>query len=235
MSTEADVTLLLVHGAWHGAWCWERVGAELADRGVEHVAVDLPGHGDRTDRPGALDGDVAVVSAALDGLDAGVTLVGHSYGGAVISEAGDHPAVERLVYVAAFVPDIGESVNALAAQGPRSRLDATVLEPRDDGTVTVRPEAVGPVFYGDCDPEVVAAASARLVPEQLAKMGTPLRAAAWRERPSTYVLCRRDQAVAAGLQERMARRCDRVVTLDTSHSPFYSAPGALADAITSDP
>ncbi len=101
--------VLLVHGAWHGAWCWERVTFELKDRGLRVDAVDLPGHGsDRTPLTD-LHGDATRVREALTELGEPAVLVGHSYGGAVISEAGDHPLAEGLVFLPAFPLDVGET------------------------------------------------------------------------------------------------------------------------------
>src|SRR4249920_292329 len=95
-------SVVLVHGAWHGAWCWEPVVDGLCARGIDVVAVDLPGHGEDRGTLTDLHGDAARVREVLDQLEAPVVLVGHSYGGAVITEAGVHPNVHQLVYVAAF-------------------------------------------------------------------------------------------------------------------------------------
>src|SRR3974390_639444 len=113
--------VLLVHGAWHGAWCWEPVLPLLAERGVRAEAVDLPGRGAAPGPLGDLRLDVERVRTALDALAAtadGVVLVGHSYGGAVVTEAGAHDAVEHLVYLAAFALDAGESCVSAFADSP---------------------------------------------------------------------------------------------------------------------
>src|SRR5437588_12900158 len=111
-------TIVLVHGAWHGAWCWDRVVERLEARGREVVAIDLPGHGDDPGPLTDLHGDADRVRSVLDRLDGDVLLVGHSYGGAVVTEAGTHPAVRRLVYVAAFCLDDGESCAHALADDP---------------------------------------------------------------------------------------------------------------------
>src|SRR5215468_763472 len=108
--------VVLVHGAWHGAWCWGPAIAALAAAGVTALAVDLPGHGDDPGPLGDLHGDAAHVRAVLDALDGPVVLAGHAYGGAVITEAGSHRAVSHLVYLAAFALDDGESCNNAARQ-----------------------------------------------------------------------------------------------------------------------
>jgi pimeloyl-ACP methyl ester carboxylesterase len=116
------MSILLIHGAWHGAWCWDPVRAHLA----EAAAIDLPSnHGG-----GGFTGDVAAVRSALDHMQAPVTLVGHSYGGAVISEAGMHPAVGHLVVIAGFVLEVGETViaNASPPTAPTALSAAARLE-----------------------------------------------------------------------------------------------------------
>ena len=109
--------IVLVHGAWHGAWAWQRVVPLLTSAGVECVALDLPGHGEDGGPFGDLHSDAARVRETLDEFGGDVVLVGHSYGGAVITEARLHPAVQHLVYVAAFALEAGEScVSAASAE-----------------------------------------------------------------------------------------------------------------------
>jgi len=108
-------TVVLVHGAWHGAWCWERVVARLTAAGVPTIAIDLPGHGADDGPLGDLHVDAARVRQALGTAAGPVVLVGHSYGGAVITEAGDYPAVSELVYLAALTLDTGETCGSAAA------------------------------------------------------------------------------------------------------------------------
>src|SRR5438132_10381075 len=114
--------VVLVHGAFHGAWCFDRVLPLLRDAGVEAVAVDLPGHGDDAGPFADLHGDADRVRAVLDEAGDGAVLVGHSYGGAVVTEAGQHPAVAHVVYLCALALDEGEScataaVDAAAGAG----------------------------------------------------------------------------------------------------------------------
>src|SRR5512143_3574163 len=106
---------MLVHGAWHGAWCWDLVVARLRSEGIDTIALDLPGRGTNVEPLGDLHADSAAVCAGLDRVDAPVVLVAHSYGGAVVTEAGVHPAVDHLVYLAAFNLEAGETVGYAAA------------------------------------------------------------------------------------------------------------------------
>ncbi len=161
--------VVLVHGAWHGAWCFEPVLELLAAAGIDAVAVDLPGHGDDPGPLGDLHTDAARVEEALDRLDGDCVLLGHSYGGAVITEAGVHPSVRHLVYLAAFALDAGESVMAAAVaesdaldlsyEGP-SLADAFVAH--DDGTITLEPTGAAACLYHDCDAATTGWALARL-------------------------------------------------------------------------
>src|SRR3954468_22770120 len=108
-------TLVLVHGAWHGAWCWERLTPLLDDAGVPWIAVDLPGHGEDPGPMTDMYGDADHVRRVLDSVDGEVVLVGHSYGGIVITDVGVHPAVRHLVYIAAFAVDADESAMSAVA------------------------------------------------------------------------------------------------------------------------
>lgn len=233
-------TVVLVHGAWHGAWCFDRVLPLLADAGIDAVAVDLPGHGADAGPLGDLHGDAARVRAVIDELDGDVVLLGHSYGGAVITEAGVHPAVRHLVYLCAFAIDASEScmsaaiaeseVLDLSFEGRPNLADA--FEAHDDGNLTVEPGLAAECFYNDCDDETTAWALTRLGPQPMGTLGDIPAAVAWRERPSTYVVCTDDLAVHPDLQRVMARRCTNTVEWPTSHSPFLSRPDRIADLMT---
>src|SRR5689334_12110464 len=112
-AASAPATVVLVHGAFHGAWCWSKVVPLLEEAGIPVVAVDLPGHGDSPGPPGDLYDAAAHVRAALDGIAGLKVVCGHSYGGAVITEAtADRADVTQLVYLAALMPDVGETVGA---------------------------------------------------------------------------------------------------------------------------
>jgi pimeloyl-ACP methyl ester carboxylesterase len=217
-------TVMLVHGAWHGSWCWDAVRAELAGAGVPSAAVDNPS----VTHPGSdLPADGDNLRRSLDAIDGPVVLVGHSYGGAVISDAGAHPNVEHLVYLTALVLDSGESasVNGLTGGEGSALVDAMVF---DDGMLTVEAERIVELFFHDCAPDVATGAAARLLPMTMAAMTAGSRAAAWRERPSTYVVCTDDRALPVPLQRSCAERVGTVVEMPTSHSPFLSRPDELA-------
>ncbi len=217
-------TIMLVHGAWHGSWCWEAVRSCLDRDGIASAVVDNPS----VTRPGSdLSADGDNLRRALDAIEGPVVLVGHSYGGAVITDAGTHDSVVQLVYLTAFALDAGESVisNGLAG-GEETELAGAIVF--DGDVVSVDPARVTDLFFHDCTPEVAAAAGARLRPMSIAALGGVTRHVAWREKPATYVVCTEDRAVSVGLQRACAARVDDVFELPTSHSPFLSRPDEVA-------
>jgi pimeloyl-ACP methyl ester carboxylesterase len=228
--------VVLVHGAWHGAWCWERVVPLLADAGVDATAVDLPS---RVNAGFGLHEDADHVRAVLDGIGNDVVLLGHSYGGAVITDAGAHPTVGEVIYLCAFALDDGESCMAAAVEqsaaanisfeGRASVEDAFVVH--DDGSATLEREGAIAGLYNRCDAATAGWAFDRLTPQPMATLGQSPRAVAWRERPSTYVVCDDDRAVHPDLQRILAKRCDRSLEWPTDHSPFLSAPKLVADLL----
>ncbi|MGZ4800857.1 MAG: alpha/beta hydrolase [Acidimicrobiia bacterium] len=177
---------------------------------------------------------------AIDALADDCVLLGHSYGGAVITEAGTHPAVRHLVYLCAFAIDAGESCMAAAVaeaaalnlsfDGRPNLAEALVIDA--DGQSTVTAAGAAECFYNDCDDETTMAAIAELGPQPIVTLNDTPNAVAWRERPSTYVVCTDDLAVHPDLQRAMARRCDTTVEWPTSHSPFLSAPERVADLLS---
>jgi len=231
--------VVLVHGAWHGAWCWEPVVADLSARGVDAVAVELPGHGADPGPLTDLHGDAARVRAVLDDFDSPVVLVGHSYGGVVITEAGEHPNAAHLVYIASFNLDDGESAMSAAATESAAagvdhsgRPDAlSYVRTADDGATTIDPDGARILFYNDCTPEVADWAVARLGPQPMATLSQSPAAVAWKGRPSTYALCTEDNIVHPELQRVLARRATHVVEWPTGHSPFLSRPDLVADLL----
>jgi pimeloyl-ACP methyl ester carboxylesterase len=224
MSEHAPATIVLVHGAWHGAWCWSYVQAGLTDRGVPSLALDLPGHGVSPLPLGDLYGDAAEVQRVLATIEGPVVLVGHSYGGTVITEAAvDRPNVAHLVYLAAFCIDVGESLME-TSMGWHEHPDlGDAMEMRDDGASVLRADGIALGLYGSCSIDQVAVAARLLDAQPMATFAQPIRTATWRTIPSTYVVCAEDRAIVPSLQRHMATRCNEVVELDTDHSPFFSA------------
>jgi pimeloyl-ACP methyl ester carboxylesterase len=218
-------TFVLVHGAGHGAWCWERTEQDLRSHGHRTVSVDLPLTG--------LEEDAATVSDCLDSLDESVILVGHSYGGLVISKAaGDRSDVAQLVYVAAVLVGGDESVLDLATGFPPTKL-IEQMEYTPDGFMIFSPEAALNCFYNETPPDVAKASSLRMRPTQAVGMTTSPGADPWRTVPTTYIVCERDQAVAPDMQRAMAKKAGRVESIDTDHSPFVSRPEEFSEILES--
>jgi pimeloyl-ACP methyl ester carboxylesterase len=230
-------TVVLIHGAWHGAWCWDRVVPLLEEAAIPTVAVDLPGHGVSTEPLGDLYTHSAFVRELLAGVAGPIVLCGHSYGGAVISEAAAGlDNVRHLVYLCAIVPDVGEPLggvmgDTVTPEQGRSELGAA-MQMNDDGTMTLDLDAAVPVFYADCVDDDIAAARKQISAHSSASFGQPLRAAAWHDIPSTYVVCTEDRAINPAFQRALATRTTTSVEWPTSHSPFFSRPDLLADLLT---
>jgi pimeloyl-ACP methyl ester carboxylesterase len=220
------VTMVLVHGAWHGPWCWEEITQILDDRRVSHVEVDLPltGH----------EHDVSATRAALDDIAGRKVLVGHSYGGLVISGAGaTRSDLAHLVYVAAFMPAEGETVfdSLIRVTDLPHPVLLDAIRTHDDGTSSIDPDRAVEAFYDRCPPELAARAVERLRPMEAASTGAPCLATPWTDVPSTYVLCERDRAIPIEGQRSMAAHAANTVTLDTDHSPFLSMPAETAQLL----
>lgn len=233
-------TFILVHGSWHGAWCWHRIVPLLTGKGHRVVTPDLPGHGDDP-TPVAqitLPSYVEVIARTLPvPQQAPVILVGHSMAGIVITQAAEQwpLRIHGLVYLAAFLPADGQSLADLA-QGEAESLIPPNSRPTADGlALTLREAALAEIFYADCPAEDLALARRRLVPEPIAPLFTPVRTTTgnFGRLPRAYVECRRDQALPLGRQRAMQAQlpCAPVTTLDTGHSPFFAAPQDLADVL----
>ena len=217
---------ILVHGAWHGPWCWDKVTAFLEDRGDTVFAPELP-------LAESLSAYVEVVINAVKSAEAPVVLVGHSMAGAVVSLVAEAvpDLIERLVFLAAFAPQDGESINDKARMSLASALRDN-MDVNSEGLVTVKEDVIASAFYHDCAKANIDAAIPRLRAQNPAAFGERLRLSAenYGRVPKHYIECIEDQAIHVSLQRQMAETagCTLINTLRTSHSPFFSAPAALA-------
>lgn len=215
MRQQAEV--VLVHGLWHQPEHFDRLSDSLRGHGV---TVYVP----RLHR-GSLAADTAAVQRVVDQCRVPPVVLGHSYGGSVITGL---ERLRRLIYVAAFVPAAGESGALL---GGVDALVNEALQLNDDGTTSIQPGRAREVLYADCTEADSRWATALLVPQQPGHgRGMPDRIA-WQSTESTYIVCRHDKALSPALQERMAGRCTTTISLDSSHSPFLSRPAELAATI----
>jgi pimeloyl-ACP methyl ester carboxylesterase len=210
--------IVLVHGAWHGAWCWDGVLAELRDRKIDAIAVELPFTG--------FADDVGLVRSAIGSASQGVVVCAHSYGGAVVSQAVTQLTnVGHLVYLAAFV-NTGDT--SALIDHPISLLEAIVSA---EDECSFDPSYARSIFYGDSDHETIAAITPRLRPMVLDAAAIVATPSAPRTIPSTYVVCSRDGAIPPEAQYQMAQGLDRVVVWPTDHSPFLTRPRDVADLL----
>ena len=223
--------VVFVHGAlvFDGAWWWQRMVEPLAALGLDTRAVELPScvapPVPSVEALGDMHADADAVRAAFDEEDEPVVLVGHSYGGMVITDAAaGQENVKHLVYVTSVMPERGETMASFGGSelGPW-------MDPREeDGTMGVKAELAPEAFMQDCDEEAIAGALERLTRQPLAVFGQAPRGVAWQEKPSTYVVCAEDRATPPEAQRGYARRADRVVELPTGHHPMLSRPELLA-------
>ncbi len=233
--------IVLIHGAWHGAWCWHKLIPLLEARGRRVVAPDLPSMGADATPPGSvtLDSWARFVANVVAHEAEPVMLVGHSRAGIVISQAAelvpDH--IARLVYLSAYLLPAGETLADAARADEGSLVPANMLPAASGSTCTLRPKIVREAFYGHCSDEDFEFARARLSPEPLKPLVTPLVVTPERfgRVPRSYIECTEDRAVSLAAQRRMqtALPCDPVFTLDGDHSPFLSAPQELARILIS--
>jgi pimeloyl-ACP methyl ester carboxylesterase len=179
----------------------------------------------------SFDADVAAVRRAIARAEGDVVLVGHSYAGAVIGEAGDDRKVQRLVYIDAFAPDAGESAGTLFAQFESAPLSAE-LRPDAEGFLKLTRDGVFNLFAQDLDDGKKALLLATQGPINGGALGGALTKAAWRSRPTFYLIGDQDHAIPRVEQERMAARMDATIGhVDSSHVPMLSRPEAVASFI----
>ena len=213
----------LVHGGFVDGSGWQGVYDLLRADGFNVSVVQNP---TRT-----LEEDVALTRRVLDKQDGPAILVGHSYGGAVITEAGTHEKVAGLVYIAAFVPDQGESVNSLIAGFPTDGPQPPILPPQD-GFLLLDREKFHASFAGDLSAEQAAFMADSQVPWGLGALGGTISEAAWRSKPSYAVVSTDDHMIPPSAQRTMAERAGATVTeTPGSHAVYVSNPRAVANVI----
>ncbi|WP_199333401.1 alpha/beta hydrolase [Oculatella sp. FACHB-28] len=228
------VEILFVHGALvrDGNWWWRQVAQRIHEQtGSASRSVELPscGEGASPGTAGWLE-DTQALRDALDNVDEAV-IVGHSYGGTVIAEGADHPATHHLVYITSYLPDVGQSQADIMS----GEQDPVKIAPGDDGTVRLAGYTVssfGDRFLQDVtDEEIRAEAWNRVTPQSVGAFGTPTTQAAWRGRPSTYLVCTEDRSTSLALQRFHASRATRSIDLATGHHPFLSRPDLVSEEL----
>jgi pimeloyl-ACP methyl ester carboxylesterase len=215
---------VLVHGGFVDGSGWQAVHDLLTKDGYRVAVVQNPTL--------SLEDDVAVTRRVIDDLDGPVVLVGHSYGGAVITEAGLHENVKALVYIAAFAPDKGESVNTLLAGLPADAPQPPILAPKD-GFLLLDREKFPSSFAGDLPAEQAAFMADSQVPWGVNALGGTISEASWRIKPSWYLVTADDRMIPPSVQRSMSERAGSTVTeVPGSHSIYVSQPASVAALIT---
>ncbi|KJZ66178.1 alpha/beta hydrolase [Pseudomonas fluorescens] len=214
-------TIVLVHGFWGGAAHWNKVIAELIHKGIRNIrAVEMPltSLADDAERTRKM---VAQVSGP-------VLLVGHSYGGAVITEAGDQPNVVGLVYIAAFAPDVGESPGGITQRHPPAA--AANLAPDSDGYLWVKPELYHKSFCQDLPANEGLVMGITQKAPLASTFGDTITTVAWKKKPSWYQVSTDDRMISPENQQWMAGRLNarEILTLNASHASLASMPVEIA-------
>jgi pimeloyl-ACP methyl ester carboxylesterase len=223
MNGNAGANIVLVHGGFVDGSGWRPLYDLLTQDGYHVSVVQNPTL--------SLQGDAAAARLIIDAQDGPVVLVGHSYGGAVISEAGLDPKVAALVYVCAFAPDAEESVNTLLAGFPSEGPQPPILPPRD-GFLFLDRDKFHASFAGDVPADLAAFMADSQVPWGVEALGQPVAEPAWRTKPSWYLVTREDRMIPPAAQRTMSQRAgSTVVEVTASHSVFLSQPASVANLI----
>ena len=224
MKTEEEPTVVLVHAAWADGSSWHKVAALLTQKGHAVVAAQIP--------LTSLTDDVEALRRLIRRQAGGVVLVGHSYGGAVITAAGaGEPRVKALVYIAAIAPDAGETVGELfTRRAPHPK--APPLQPDGDGYLWMTPQGFGEAVAPDASSAETSWMAAAQKPIAVKCLGEALTGAAWRERPSWFLIAENDRMVSPDTQRFAAERMkSAIVSLPVDHTPLASNPEAVSNLI----
>ncbi|GAA4668355.1 alpha/beta hydrolase [Frondihabitans cladoniiphilus] len=226
--------IVFVHGALvrDGAWWWKPVADQVREAtGVSSRAVLLPscGEGPAAGADAGLAEDAAALHAVLDETEAAI-VVGHSYGGTVIAEGAEHPAVSHLLYITSYLPEVGQSQASIMSAEPDP-----VSIAMDGGMLSVdgyTPDTFGERFWADLgDGDARAEAWARVTPQAAAAFSTPTTRASWQGRESTYLVCGADRSTSVALQRTHAARATHSAELPTGHHPFLTRPDLVAQQV----
>lgn len=234
-------TIILIHGSWHGAWCWTKLIPLLEASSHQVIALDLPGHGESREPRvrQTFTNYVNTVTSAIDNSNAKVVLVGHSAGGAVISQAAEaRPArITCLVYVSGFMLADGQSILDVASNDKGNEVLPATKFIEDGKAIILMPDKAHVPLYLDCSDEDAAWATERLVPEATEPVGAvvSLTEKNYGRVPRYYIECLQDRAISIETQRAMISRqpVQRVISMNSGHSPFLSGPEQLAKHLLS--
>lgn len=220
---KSSKTVVLVHGGFVDGSGWAGVHKILKNKGYNVLVVQNPTK--------SLADDVAATRAAIDSTDSEVVLVGHSYGGVVITEAGTHPKVSSLVYITAFAPDQGESVSSLIANPPPGAPVPPILPPKD-GYLFLDRAKFAASFAADVEAELASFMADSQVPWGVNALAGAVMDPAWKTKPSYYLVATEDKMIPPPAQRAMAERAKAQVTeVPGSHAIYVSKPAEVAEII----
>ena len=215
------VSIVFVHGLWADGSCWNEVAPSLIAEGHEVISVQNP--------LSTLADDVAATQRAFAKLEAPIVLVGHSWGGVVITAAGSNPKVKALVYVAAFAPDANETIGELTQAYPAALLQHLEFV---DGYLWLTREGIQKHFAADLSEKQWELIHYTQGPAAALLLGEKMTSPAWKEKSSWYIIAKNDQAISPVLQDIMAKRIGAKITeLETSHVPMMSKPEEVLKVI----
>jgi pimeloyl-ACP methyl ester carboxylesterase len=230
-------TFILIHGSWHSAWNWHKVVPLLEKAGHKAIAIDLPGMGkDKTPiEEVKMQSTVQKICELIDSIEGNVILAGHSKNGIMISQAAEfRPAkIEKLIYLAAYLIPGGKTQREYSIQDTEGWLKSYVTQHAETGSHTLQSEIFKEGLYHDCDDDIAQMAKYILSNEPVESGIVPLQLTEdnFGSVPRFYIECTEDRAVTPFIQQKMYAEtpCEKVYSMNTSHSPFFSKPQELAD------
>ena len=230
-------TFILIHGSWHSAWNWHKVVPQIQKAGHKAIAIDLPGMGrDKTPiQEVTMKTTVEKICRLIDSVPGKVILVGHSKNGIMISQAAEYrpDKIEKLVYLAAYLIPNGKTQREYSVQDTEGWLKPYVTQHAETNSHTLQPEIYKEGLYHDCDDDITEMAKVILSNEPVESGIVPLQLTDgnFGRVPRVYIECTEDRAVTPFIQRKMYADtpCEKVYSLATSHSPFFSKPKELVD------
>ena len=230
-------TFILIHGSWHSSWNWHKVIPLLEKQGHRAIAIDLPGMGrDKTPiQEVKMKTTVKKICSLIDSIEGKVILVGHSKNGIMISQAAEYRPhkIEKLVYLAAYLIPNGKTQRKYSLQDTHGVLKPYVTIDEQLNAHTLQPEIYKEGLYADCDDDITQLAKVLLSHEPVESGTTPLQLTEenYGSIPRVYIECTEDKAVTPFIQRKMYTEtpCEKVYSLPTGHSPFFSRPQELTE------
>src|SRR6476469_1325353 len=232
-------TFILIHGSWHSAWNWHKVVPLLQKAGHRTIAIDLPGMGrDKTPiQEVTMKSTVEKICEIIDNITGKVILVGHSKNGIMISQVAEYRPnkIEKLVYLAAYLIPNGKTQREYSLQDTEGWLKRYVTQYPDTNSHTLQPAIYKEGLYHDCEDDITELAKLLLSHEPVESGIMPLHLTEenYGTVPRVYIECTEDRAVTPFIQRKMYTEmpCEKIYSLPTSHSPFFSKPNELVDIL----